>query len=117
MIIDYHAHLKWNRDSDTYDVESCLHDMDENKIDMRMISALEGYDIVHQNNVVAEAIKQHPDKLIGCAVLNPKERDVMKELHRVIDMGVFSAIELDSNEHCYFPEIAPHMEVMMTVCE
>mgnify|MGYP000482529229 FL=1 len=63
--------------------------MDENKIDMRMISALEGYDIVHQNNVVAEAIKQHPDKLIGCAVLNPKERDVMKELHRVIDMGVF----------------------------
>lgn len=117
MIIDYHSHLRWDPISDTYDIDECLQDMKDNGIDKRMISALQGYDIHHQNDVVANAVKQYPDQLIGCAVINPKERDVMEELQRVIQMGCFAAIELDSNEHSYFPEVAPHMEEIMSVCE
>ena len=117
MIIDFHSHLKWNSESDTYDIGDCLHDMDENDIEKRMISALQGYDITRQNDVVKEAVLQNPDRLIGCAVLNPKEKNVIDELNRIIQSGCFAAIELDSNEHCYFPEIAPHMEEIMGICE
>lgn len=117
MIIDYHSHLVWDPINDTYDIDACLKDMQENHIDKRVISALQGYSITHQNDVVANAVKQYPDRLVGCAVINPKEQDVLLELQRIIDLDCFVAIELDSNEHCYFPEVAPHMEEIMTLCE
>ena len=45
MIIDYHAHLPWDRDSDTYLTEKCINDMDNNNIDLRMVSAIHGYSV------------------------------------------------------------------------
>lgn len=117
MLIDYHSHIRWNPEKDTYDIEDCLRDMEEHKIDQRMISALYGYGIREQNDAVASFVKCYPHKLLGCAVINPKEKDALKELARIEAMGCFQAIELDSNEHCYFPEVAPHMEEIMSFCE
>lgn len=117
MLIDYHAHLKWDQETNTYDIADCLDDMEKNRIDKRMISALSGYDTKEQNLAVASFVTQYPDKLIGCAVINPKEKGFMEELKSVIDSGRFKAIELDSNEHCYFPEAISHMDEIMEVCE
>ncbi|MEG0034774.1 MAG: amidohydrolase family protein [Bacilli bacterium] len=116
-MIDYHSHLKWDRETNTYDIEDCLKDMRENNIDMRMISALQGYTIQEQNDAVAMFVNKYPDKLLGCAIINPKEKNYISELKRIIEMNCFHAIELDSNEHCYFPEIVPDMDVLMKECE
>ncbi len=117
MIIDYHSHILWDRTTDTYNIKACLKDMEENQIDKRLISAIDGYSIKSQNDAIASFVKQYPDKLIGCAVINPKEKDALNELNRITNMGCFKAIELDSNQHCYFPEVAPNMDEIMKHCE
>lgn len=104
MIIDYHSHLKWDRKTNTYDVEGLLKDMDENNINIRVISALEGPNISEQNNKIAELIQKYPDKLIGCAVINPKTIDCVEEMKRICESGLFKCVELDSLEHNYYPE-------------
>ena len=107
MIIDYHAHLKWDRETNSYDTEACLKDMEENCIEKRMVSALYGYSVREQNEAVERMVREHPDQIIGCAVINPKERDCVEEMERVASCGCFKAIELDSMEHCYYPETMP----------
>lgn len=43
MIIDYHSHIKWDRDTNQYDTAALLQDMEENQIDKRVVSALAGF--------------------------------------------------------------------------
>ena len=117
-IIDYHAHLGWDQKRDVYLGNELLEDMDQNGIEKRLVSALYGYGINEQNDAVAELVKAHPDRIIGSAVINPKERNCVDEVKRIIDTGCFKAIELDSMEHCYVPETCLNLdEVISTASE
>ena len=53
MIIDYHSHIKWDRDTNQYDTAALLQDMEENQIDKRVVSALAGFSTREQNSAVA----------------------------------------------------------------
>ncbi len=114
-IIDYHAHLGWDQKTDSYLGEELLKDMDENGISMRVVSALYGYSIKEQNDAVMKLVKEHPDRIIGSAVINPKERNCIKEMNRVVESGYFRTIELDSMEHCYFPEVCPNIDEIIDI--
>ena len=115
MMIDYHSHLKWDRETNSYDTEACLKDMEDNHIEKRMVSALYGYSVREQNDAVADMVRAHPDKIIGCAVINPKERDCVREMERAASSGCFKAIELDSMEHCYYPETMPVLDEIIDI--
>ncbi|GHH98625.1 amidohydrolase family protein [Neobacillus kokaensis] len=104
MIIDYHSHIKWDRRNNHYFVNELMEDMEKNKIARRVVSALHGKGISKQNNFIANLVEEFPEKLIGCAVINPKEYDCVDEMRRICSMDCFKAIELDSLEHNYFPE-------------
>lgn len=112
-IIDYHAHLGWDQKTDTYLGDELLADMDQCGIEKRVVSALYGYGITEQNDAVMALVKAHPDRVIGCAVINPKERGCLDEMRRIIDSGLFKCIELDSMEHCYIPETCLHVDAIM----
>lgn len=60
MIIDYHSHIKWDRDTNQYDTAALLQDMEENQIDKRVVSALAGFSTREQNGAVAELVKANP---------------------------------------------------------
>lgn len=113
MIIDFHAHLPWIQEDNFYNVEECQADMAENKIDCRVISALQGYDITVQNNVIAQLVQKDPTHFIGCAVIDPKMKNVMQELQRITTLGCFPIIELDSYEHNYDPIHTPYVNEIM----
>lgn len=104
MIIDYHSHIKWDRENNTFDVDGLLNDMEENDISIRVVSALNGPSIREQNNIVENLVNSYPDKLIGSAIINPKAIDCVDEMKRVCESGKFKCIELDSLEHNYYPE-------------
>ena len=104
MIIDFHSHISWDRKTNTYDVEGLLHDMEINNIDVRVVSALYGPNIKEQNDFISNLVLEHPDKLVGCAVINPKTIDCVDEMKRICELGTFKCIELDSLEHNYYPE-------------
>lgn len=113
MIIDYHSHLPWNRQTNEYQVESLIQDMNDNGIDVRVISALEGESISQQNDAMLNAVRAYPDRLIGCAVINPKKRNCLDELKRVAKTGLIRAIELDSLEHNYYPETVESIDALI----
>ena len=89
MIIDYHSHIKWDRDTNQYDTAALLQDMEENQIDKRVVSALAGFSTREQNSAVAELVKANPDRIIGSAVINPKERGCVEEMERIAASGYF----------------------------
>ena len=115
MIIDYHSHLGWNRESNTFQTEELLEDMEKNGVDIRMVSALYGYSTAEQNAVVAKFAQEHPDKIIACAVINPKERSCLEQMREVAASGIFKAVELDSMEHCYYPEVCPNIDEIIDI--
>ena len=116
-ILDYHCHLPWDRNTNVYDVDAVIKDMDENKISIRLLSAIQGYSCREQNEAVLNAVKKHPDKLLACAVVNPKERDYKEVLQFIAENKEFVALELDSLEHSYYPESEPRINEIFQFAE
>lgn len=104
MIIDFHAHIRRDIRTKRYDIEGCLADMDACGIDRRMVSALLGKSTRDSNDSVAGYVRQFPGRLLGCAVINPKEDDCVEEARRVADMPEICALEFNSWEHGFLPE-------------
>lgn len=116
-IIDYHSHLRRNYKTKQYYTEDFLKDIDENSIDIRLVSTLEGKSISLQNQFIQEFVAEHSDRLLACATINPKEDDALEEAKRVCESGAFKAIEFDSLEHGYIPEITPNIDEIFDLCE
>jgi len=116
-IIDFHSHLNRNYETKEYYVDELLKDMDANSIDIRVIAAMEGKSIYHQNCFVQQLIAKYPKRLLACAVINPKADDSIEEMQRVAQVGCFKAIELDSLEHAYLPEACPNIDEIFEICD
>lgn len=117
MMLDFHAHLKRDRVRKQYLPDALLDDMAQNHIDMRVVSALEGKSIAHQNDAIADLVARHPQQLIGCATINPKEDDCVEEARRVAALREIRAFELDSLEHGYLPEAWPVIDEILDVAQ
>lgn len=117
MIIDYHAHLRRDRTSGEYLYDELLGDMEENGVNLRLISAIDGPSIAVQNNCIAAFVGENPTKLMGCAVINPKEDECLAEMERIADMPEFKAVEFDSFEHGYLPESCSSIDGILEIAE
>ena len=115
MIIDYHAHVKRDRQTGKYLLPELLEDMEQNGVSQRLVSAMEGASVSAQNDAVAEMVRRFPQKLLGCAVINPKEDGAVEEMERVSALKEFRAVELDSFEHGYLPESCPHVDEILAL--
>ena len=91
VIIDAHCHigrgLHYHRE-----VADLLHEMDENNVDRAIICASGSHIVVDNregNDMVAAAVADHPDRLIGFACVNPwyGER-ACEELRRAAGVGL-----------------------------
>lgn len=116
MIIDFHSHIKYDMEKDKYYEDSLIGDMGKNEIDKRVVSAIEGRSVKEQNDFILEFSKKYTDKIIPCAVINPKEYNCVQEMKRIVSLG-FKLIELDSLEHNYIPESLASIHKIMQIAE
>jgi predicted TIM-barrel fold metal-dependent hydrolase len=105
-VIDCHGHL--GRFSQTNiahpDAESMLRVMDRVGVEKICLSAFLsiGPDYETGNDMVAEAVKMHPDRFIGYAVINPNRAEMIeRELDRCFDRLGMRAIKLHPAFHRY----------------
>ena len=118
MVLDFHAHLDRDPITKEYDVTGLLQDMEENKIDQRVVSTFYGASMSAANDKIIELVRQYPDKLIGCAVINPKLDDAVEEVRRIAAADEIKMIEFNSLEHGYRPEkFAYNIEPILEICE
>jgi hypothetical protein len=117
VIIDVHAHVKRDEETHEYLEQELLEDMDRNQISLRFVSALEGKSIRDQNNYISDLVTRYPDKLIGCAVINPKEDDAIEETRRVLTLPGVKMVEFNSVEHGYYPDSCPNIDQILALIE
>lgn len=118
MIIDFHAHLDRDPITKVYKVDELLEDMRINNINMRVISTLYGSSISAANDKIIELVKQYPDKLIGCALINPKLDDAVEEVKRISQFKEIRMIEFNSLEHGYRPEkFKYNIDPILDICK
>ncbi len=118
MIIDFHAHLDRNPITKEYLVDELLKDMEDNNIDKRVVSTFYGTSISAANDKIVSLVREYPDKLIGCAVINPKLDDSVEEMERISKYKEIKMIEFNSLEHGYRPEkFAYNIDKILEICE
>ena len=117
MIIDIHAHVKRNEATHEYLEQELLDDMKKNNISLRVVSALEGKSIQYQNDYISDLVTRHPNQLVGCAVINPKEDNSVEETKRVLQLPGIKMIEFNSIEHGYYPDSCPNIGHILDIVE
>jgi hypothetical protein len=104
MIIDFHSHINKNPKTGEYEEEELLKDMEQNQIDIRVVSTLEGRSTKDINNYISDFVSRHENKLIGFANINPKEYNCAEETKRALQLKGIYGVEFNSFEHGYFPD-------------
>lgn len=104
MIIDIHSHLIRDKVTKMYAVEELIDDMNKNNISIRAISTFEGPSIREQNDTTSKYVQKYKDRLLGFAVINPKEDHALEETKRALELPGIIGVEFDSLQHGYYPD-------------
>ncbi len=115
MIIDIHSHIK-REDKNLEEVErELLSDMERNNVDVRVISCMEGTNILENNQYISKLVSKHPNQLIGCAVSNPKEKNCKEQCQQALELPGIKILEFNSLEHGYYPDVCEGVDEVLKV--
>jgi predicted TIM-barrel fold metal-dependent hydrolase len=104
MINDFHVHVGKSSSGEMRGVEDLLRSMDKYGIERSGLSILNGVSTPELNNQVMEAVKAHPDRIVGFAYINPREPGAIDEVRRCLESGLFRGVKFHSWKHGYFPD-------------
>lgn len=110
MLIDIHTHVEYDNN---YDVNRVLDDMEQHKLDRRVISSINGLPIKENNEAINEIVAAYPDKFIGCAVINPKLESALDDIVAALALKHIEMIEFNPYEHGYFPDTEPNIDPIL----
>lgn len=117
MIVDIHSHIKRNLSCQEEEEKKLLLDMEKNKVDVRVVSAMDGWTVEEGNRYVSGFVSAHPGRLAGCAVINPKEEDCDKKAAEVLTLPGMAMLEFQSVEHGYYPDTCDGIDRVLQVAE
>lgn len=115
MRIDIHAHLV--RIDGEYQKEALLNDMIKNGIDQRVVTTIHGSSIQTKNEITSAFYKEHPDKIIGCATINPKLDSAIEDIQHAIALPGIKMVEFDSFEDGYYPDSCENLIKVMEIIQ
>jgi uncharacterized protein len=91
-IIDVYSRVGPGRPHEAREVDGALHDMDQSGITAAWIHPSDAYAAVRNregNELIAAAVRAHPDRFVGCAVANPwLGQGTVDELRRAFGRGL-----------------------------
>lgn len=117
MIVDIHSHIKRNRRAQKEEEEKLLFDMEHNQIGLRVVSALWGWPLREGNRYISDFVSRYPDRLLGCAVANPKEDDCGEMIKEALELPCMAMVEFNSVEHGYYPDHCEGIETVLQEAE
>ena len=106
-MIDIHAHLKTKSQDE---LDRLLSDMDDNNIKKRVISSTSNEPILDNIKYIEECVRRYPDRLIGCALINPKNSSSISDIEYALNSNEIKMIEFNSFEHAYYPDLNENLD-------
>ena len=91
--------------------------MDRFHIDRRVISDMRYDDVQGGNQRIAELVKEYPERLIGCAVLNPALSTILEDTRHACSLKEIRMIEFDSYRHGYAPDDCPVLDEVFAMLQ
>ena len=104
MINDFHVHMGKSSRGSNYTVDDLLRSMDRFDIERSGLSILNGVLTPELNDRVMQAVKDHPDRIVGFGYINPREPKAIDEVRRCLDTPGMRGIKFHSWKHGYFPD-------------
>jgi predicted TIM-barrel fold metal-dependent hydrolase len=115
MIVDIHAHMGHHPVQDfNQEPDEILSVMEKFEISHSFILPFPSMKIKAVNNAVAGFVNEHPEKLIGFAVINPAEEECLEEVERIASIGL-KGVMLDPEFHGIFRR-QEKLEELMVPC-
>jgi predicted TIM-barrel fold metal-dependent hydrolase len=116
MIIDIHARIGRHPIHEfKQNTDQLLKIMKENNISKTFLLPFPTMKIKENNDLIVNAVKKNPDKLVGFAGVDPSEDDAEKELERVAELGL-KGLMLDPEFHKTSFRMINTVEELMVTC-
>lgn len=114
-IFDIHSHMGRTSSGEETSPERMLAEFAEFGISKVGISSLTGIDSREQNDLVHQAMLDHPEEIIGYAFINPKDPGAVEETERCLRHLKMSGVKFHSWKHGYYPDNRPELWAIFEV--
>jgi predicted TIM-barrel fold metal-dependent hydrolase len=95
--------------------EELLSIMDEHGIDKSFLMPFPSMKVKQNNDMIADAVKEHPDSFIGFMCIDPAMEDAIEEIERSVAMGL-KGVMIDPEFHRVFGRGMSRLEMLMVPC-
>lgn len=107
---DIHGHMGKTSSGDPVDADQLIKDMDFFGISKIGISSLSGIDNRAQNDLVYEAHKKFPERILPYAFINPKSSNADQEIALCLGERNYAGVKFHPWKHGYFADNTPQIE-------
>ncbi len=116
-ILDIHAHLGPTSSGEANDASLMVRELGRFGIVKSGISSLSGTSTAAQNDLVAQAMGQYPDFIVGYAFINPKAPDVFDEIDRCLGGYRMNGVKFHPWKHGYYSDNCPQIDGVLSRIE
>jgi predicted TIM-barrel fold metal-dependent hydrolase len=116
-VVDAHVHLGQSIYGERLDLDTLLARMDKHEIDMSVVAGFTppDLDFSRVNSEIAQAVRSHPDRLVGAIRVDPRLGDASRnEILRAAESYGFRILALHPAEQGFqvnHPLVLPHIEL------
>lgn len=112
MLVDIHCHVSYES---AYKIQDVLSDMEQFNIEKRVISAINGLSIRDNITAINDMVGEHSDRLIGCAVINPKQVTSVEDTEYALSLPSIKMFEFNPFEHAYYPDTVENLDEILAL--
>lgn len=108
-IYDFHSHLGKTRSGEENSASKLVSDLSSFGISKVGICSLSQYSMQDNNNIIAEAMKEYPEFIVGMAYIDPKAPDAIDEVRRCLGDLKMNGVKFMPWKHGYNAENCPQI--------
>ena len=108
-IYDFHSHLGKTRSGEENSASQLVSDLSSFGISKVGICSMSQYSMQENNNIIAKAMEEYPDFIIGMAFIDPKSPDALDEVNRCLGDLKMKGVKFMPWKHGYNAENCPQI--------
>lgn len=114
MYIDIHSYIKYTNGQ--YELSPLLDDLHKYNIDYRVIGSLNNLSNIENTKNIIDIVSKY-NKLLGCAIINPKDPSCIDSVKLACSNDNIVMFEFNSFEHGYYPDLQDNLNEIFSIIE